>query len=72
MDTSLAVATGQAIRRAPRKAAGQKVKSTGHSSMRLGACEICDEHCPEVFMRRTTDGLDYVFGHESCLQVNQS
>lgn len=48
-----------------------RLKSTGHSSLRLGPCEICGQHVSEVFMRLTEDGLDYVFGHEQCLRVSE-
>lgn len=63
---------GGAVFGTPRQASGTemkglRLKSTGHSSQRLGPCQICAEHVSEVFMRRTPDFRDYVFGHERCL-----
>jgi len=61
--------------------------STGHSSSRYGACELCKLHCAEVFIQATfeafpgdvADGEDAVqwahrghqFGHEACLLAVQ-
>ena len=66
------VAAGQTVSRTPRQAAGKEVnglrlRSTSKSSDRLGPCEICHKYVSDVFMRRTSDFQDYVFGHESCL-----
>lgn len=76
MDSSVAMAPGKAVSKTPRQALGTemnglRLRSTGHSSQRLGPCAICGEHVSEVFMRRTPDFQDYVFGHERCLTDNQ-
>ncbi len=57
-----------------------RIKSTGHSSARLGGCEVCGEHVTEVFLQ--VEGLTFdndgelaityadcrdLFGHRGCL-----
>lgn len=57
-----------------------RIKSTGHSSTRLGPCEVCDVHASEVFLQ--VEGLTFdndgelavthyectdLFGHRNCL-----
>lgn len=48
-----------------------RLKSTGYSSARYGACEVCGERCADVFIQSAADddgchaGTD--FGHEECL-----
>lgn len=41
-------------------------KTTGESSKKYGACEMCRRDASEVFIAKI--GTNYVFGHESCLQ----
>jgi len=46
--------------------AATAIKSTGGSSQRFGACEVCGEHATEVFFSSGTP--DYVFGHRDCVE----
>lgn len=45
-----------------------RCKSTGYSSQRYGACEVCDTPAAEVFIGTDDDGRNYVFGHEGCVR----
>lgn len=40
-------------------------RSTGFSSKRFGPCEVCGEHCAEVWIGSV--GNDSTFGHEACV-----
>lgn len=41
-------------------------KSTGASSRKYGACEVCGKDASEVFIVRVNN--DCAFGHENCLK----
>ena len=45
-----------------------RCKSTGFSSARYGACEICDAHVPDVWIGTKDGGYLHVFGHEACVK----
>ena len=49
-----------------------RLKTTGYSSERYGPCEVCGEHCSEVFYQVESKGGSRhkcrdLFGHETCL-----
>lgn len=64
------------------------LRSTGESSARFGVCEICSEHCSEVFIQTVAAGYwdeeekwcwtyfgikrATLFGHEACLKRLQN
>lgn len=55
--------------------------STGHSSTRYGSCEICGEHCAEVYHqveerqykpgRFTRYQCSDLWGHKECLESSR-
>lgn len=52
-----------------------KMKSTGHSSAKFGACEVCGNHVSEVFyqteFKKYSKGWSMIqgwFGHKECLE----
>lgn len=59
------------------------VKSTGHSSARFGACELCGKHAAEVFVGKrlaeyepgqfthstSAGAIGHTFGHEACVRA---
>lgn len=44
-----------------------RCSSTGYSSARYGACEVCDKPVSNVFIGTPDDGVSHVFGHEGCV-----
>lgn len=46
--------------------------STGGSSQRLGACEVCKGLVSDVWFGRIPNpGIDYVYGHEGCVKTKR-
>lgn len=50
------------------------MRSTGHSSEKLGNCEVCHQPAAEVFVQHNLDvpGFDVAFGHQECLLALRS
>lgn len=46
-----------------------RCKSTGASSQRYGACEVCKEQASDVWIGTDDNGVTHVFGHESCVRT---
>lgn len=46
------------------------IKSTGESSARFGACEICGGHVSEVWLRRIIN--TYIMGHRHCIVADDA
>jgi hypothetical protein len=57
-----------AVAKKPTRRPRVRCSSTGYSSARYGACEVCHEHVADVWIGTGDDGYTHVFGHESCVR----